>query len=88
MCRVYVISGSFRSFDRRPLKNERVESRLVHDEAGTSLLGGLHGGAGVAEAASAVGGSSSTNWNVNNDDNEVHLQEPVWEWEWEQFNWI
>lgn len=30
MCRVYVISGSFRAFDRRPLENEREDGFRVN----------------------------------------------------------
>ncbi|XP_061343889.1 NAC domain-containing protein 90-like [Gastrolobium bilobum] len=96
LCRVYVISGSFRAFDRRPLEKEiRVESR-VQDIAraqqparvdGTSSsenshLGGPHHSAYPQEA----GGSSSTKSNLHN--NEVQLQEPSWEWEWEQVKWL
>ncbi|KAJ1440716.1 NAC domain [Sesbania bispinosa] len=50
----------------------------------TSHLRGLHS-VHLPEA----GGSSSTNWNVNNNDNEVQLQDPLWGgWEWEQLNWL
>ncbi|TKY67052.1 NAC domain-containing protein 90 [Spatholobus suberectus] len=100
LCRVYVISGSFRAFDRRPLEREAILESRVHSienrigvacaqqtakvvgssSSETSHLGGLHG-AQLLEA----GDSSSANWIVNIN-NEVQLQEPLWELEWEQFN--
>ncbi|XP_027347932.1 NAC domain-containing protein 90-like [Abrus precatorius] len=94
LCRVYVISGSFRSFDRRPSENGRVENRFSAAHAKhaaridgsssshtTSHLEGVH-----TATLTEPGESCSTNWNVNY--NEVKLQEPLWEFEWEQFNWV
>ncbi|KAK7312656.1 hypothetical protein VNO77_36694 [Canavalia gladiata] len=98
LCRVYVISGSFRAFDRRPLERERVhniiENRFTAERAhrvaqvdGSSSsedshLGGLH-----STQLPQAGNSSRTNWNVNYN-NEVQLQEPLWELDWERFNWL
>ncbi|WJX43978.1 hypothetical protein P8452_31013 [Trifolium repens] len=96
LCRVYVISGSFRAFDRRPLEKERVNQFKVnhHDinenpfganqaiemDASSSFeISHLHN----AQLQEDVGGSNSTNWDVNNNDNgnDVDFQEPLWEWE-------
>ncbi|KAK4255256.1 hypothetical protein QN277_008275 [Acacia crassicarpa] len=89
LCRVYVISGSFRAFDRRPL-----EAGFQGDGAsGSGAATGIHGEGGRsssdtsnsgAEHAEAGGGSSSTNQNNANDEETV--QEPLWEWE--QLNWL
>ncbi|KAL2328450.1 hypothetical protein Fmac_021877 [Flemingia macrophylla] len=75
LCRVYIISGSFRAFDRRPLEREGAESRRFDAQ----------------EVEVAEGGDmSSRNWNVNVNSDEVQLQEPtsLWEFEWEQLNWL
>ncbi|KAK7404852.1 hypothetical protein VNO78_05860 [Psophocarpus tetragonolobus] len=96
LCRVYVVSGSFRAFDRRPLEREGAVSRVHRNrnkfavtrakqtakvDSETSHLGGLHA------PHSLPPDSSSTNWNVDNNNNDqVQLREPLWELEWEQFN--
>lgn len=105
LCRVYVISGSFRAFDRRPLERERVNQLPVneidqnpfgatstHQDATSSFeisqLGGLQSNHMPLEV---VGGSNSTNWHVNsnneNNGDEVQFQESLWEWDSEHFNW-
>lgn len=98
MCRVYVISGSFRAFDRRPLdKGKGVELGRVHEIENRFAATCAHQQAPTVDRSNSIhgahvpeaGGSSSTNWGVNSNhnDNEVQLQEPLWEWELEQFNW-
>ncbi|CAJ1956168.1 unnamed protein product [Sphenostylis stenocarpa] len=92
LCRVYVMSGSFRSFDRRPLDMARGELRVDGDRGaastsaqqkapvvdGSSSSNTSHsGGAHIHEAGA---GSSGTNWNESN-----RVEEPLWEWE--QLNW-
>ncbi|XP_028808280.1 NAC domain-containing protein 90 [Neltuma alba] len=80
LCRVYVISGSFRAFDRRPLEAEGASGsggRRDVDRAGSSD-DTSNSGADHAEA----GGSSSANRNVNDET----VPEPLWEWE--QLNWL
>ncbi|KAK7257611.1 hypothetical protein RIF29_31696 [Crotalaria pallida] len=97
LCRVYVISGSFRAFDRRPLENQqRAESRsslhgtIEENRVVAANMDGpfssqtshlLAGNNSVYLQES--GGSSCTNYDVNN--NGVQLQEPLWDWE--QLNW-
>ncbi|CAL0333964.1 unnamed protein product [Lupinus luteus] len=93
LCRVYVISGSFRAFDRRPLENTRVESRIHEieenrvgegvDRSSSSQTPHLVGDYSVS--LQEAGESNSTNWNVNNN-GIIQLQEPLWEWE--QLNWL
>lgn len=101
---MYVISGSFRAFDRRPLENEGEESR-VHNNI-ENKFGVAHAkqttkvDVSTSSEISQFGGfhdfqlpetgdSSSTNWSLNNDNySGVQLQEPLWELNWEQFNWL
>lgn len=102
LCRIYVISGSFRAFDRRPLDREGAESR-VHRIQNKFGGGHTHQTAKVDGSCSSeithfggfhnaqlpeTGDSSGTNWNVNNNDQDILLEEPSWELEWEQFNWL
>lgn len=106
MCRIYVISGSFRSFDRRPLENEINDRFRVNkinqnpfvaatctnqnarmDHASSSLEISQLGGFQSVYLPEVGGGSNSSNWNVNNNGDEVQLQEPLWEWECEHFSW-
>lgn len=87
LCRVYVISGSFRAFDRRPLEREGPESqRIVAQqtarEDGSTSSQNSHLG-GVYSVQVAESGDLVWNLNVNT---EVQLQQPLWEFEWEQFN--
>ncbi|XP_045806469.1 NAC domain-containing protein 90-like [Trifolium pratense] len=97
LCRIYVISGSFCSFDRRPLEMPKVELQLDHNASTSqqvvaeldesSLCATTHsGGAGRNHDVALVGGSSGTNWNnvANNgvDEPEVPL------WEWDHLNWM
>ncbi|KAG4988849.1 hypothetical protein AAZX31_11G157900 [Glycine max] len=93
LCRVYVISGSFRAFDRRPLEKDGSESRAKVDGLCSSEISHFEGLHGSHSQMLEVRESSSTNWDVNNNNNdksnnEVQLQEPLWELEWEQFNWL
>ena len=88
LCRVYVISGSFRAFDRRPIELTRNTQDQEGDHAGTSTQNTTV----VERAASSSETSSSgdpadlpraaatTDWEMNDD-----LQQPLWEWE--QLNW-
>ncbi|TKY48658.1 NAC domain-containing protein 90 [Spatholobus suberectus] len=96
LCRVYVISGSFRSFDRRPLERSSVELRIDGDRGVASTSGAQQpapavdgssssdtshsGGEGAAHVPEAGAGSSGTNWNASD-----RVEEPFWEWE--QLNW-
>ncbi|CAK8535411.1 unnamed protein product [Lathyrus sativus] len=97
LCRIYVISGGFSSFDRRPLEIPRVELQLDHSASTSSQQvvseideSNLHEtshseGVGRDHDGVLMGGSSGTNWNdVAN--NGVDESEPLWEWE--QLNWI
>nr|QSD99900.1 NAC family transcription factor [Melilotus albus] len=103
LCRVYVISGSFRAFDRRPLENERVDQLRVNEINQNPFGATSTHQAGRMDASSSfeisqlhstnlqevVGGSSSTNWHANNNENngdEVQFQDSLWEWDNEHFN--
>ncbi|KAE9593117.1 hypothetical protein Lal_00028690 [Lupinus albus] len=77
LCRVYVISGSFRAFDRRPLEKERVKSR-IHEIEENTVVGGVDRSCS-SQTPHLVGDV------INND--EIQLQESQWE-EWEQLNWL
>ncbi|KAL2331913.1 hypothetical protein Fmac_019494 [Flemingia macrophylla] len=95
LCRVYVISGSFRSFDRRPLEGSRVvdgdrggastsaQQRATQlDGSSSSETSHSGGGDNVAHVPEAVAGPSGTSW-INESD---RVEEPLWEWE--QLNWL
>jgi len=103
LCRVYIISGSFRAFDRRPLERERVDqipeinqnpfgATSTHQDATSSFeisqLGGLQS---THMSLEIVGGSNSPYWHVNgnneNNGDEVQFQESLWERDSEHFNW-
>jgi hypothetical protein len=92
-----VISGSFRSFDRRPLEMPKVELQLDHTTStsqqvvaeldGSSLCGITHSGeVGRFHDDALIGGSSGRNWNsvANNEVDEPEV--PLWEWD--QLHWI
>jgi len=81
-----VISGSFSSFDRRPLERPAAELQNAASTSAQQVVAELDGGIERDHDASLnIGGSSGTNWNdVPN--NGVDEPEPIWEWE--QLNWI
>ncbi|WVY99444.1 hypothetical protein V8G54_025514 [Vigna mungo] len=80
LCRVYVISGSFRSFDRRPLEIGRGELGVDGDRGGGASTSGQ-------ERAAVVDGSSSPDdtchsGEAGEDCNASNrIEEPLWEWE-------
>ena len=88
LCRVYVISGSFRAFDRRPLE---VTSETQHqgDTAATSSQNTAMVERTSSPETSYSGGdradlpetARTTDQDMNDD-----LEEPLWEWE--QLNWL
>ncbi|KAG4384619.1 hypothetical protein GLYMA_13G315300v4 [Glycine max] len=98
LCRVYVISGSFRSFDRRPLEMPRIELRVDGDRGAAStstqqraaVVDGLsssdtssHSGGGRGGSHISEAGAGSSGTNWNASNSRV--EEPLWEWE--QLNW-
>nr|QSD99848.1 NAC family transcription factor [Melilotus albus] len=96
LCRVYVISGSFSSFDRRPLERPKAELQHVASTSDQQVVAELDGSSSYATSQSGgvgidqdttfnIGGSSGTNWNdvPNNGVDELEVL-----WEWEQLNWI
>lgn len=96
---MYVISGSFRSFDRRPLDMPRVELRVVDGDRGAAststqqraaVVDGLsssdtssHSGGGRGGSHISEAGAGSSGTNWNASNSRV--EEPLWEWE--QLNW-
>ena len=84
LCRVYIISGSFRAFDRRPVESTR--EMIEGDEAGPS---NENAAAMVEERAQSSSSPETScsgdlacnpmagNWEMN--------QHPLWEWE--PYNW-
>ncbi|KAM5585068.1 hypothetical protein ABKV19_004455 [Rosa sericea] len=82
LCRVYIVSGSSRAFDRRPLEGSR-DAYLTGASASSS-----HQAAMVAEKTSSSSDTRSNSgdladfqaenndWEMNDD-----LQQPLWEWE-------
>ncbi|PON65421.1 NAC domain containing protein [Parasponia andersonii] len=91
LCRVYVISGCFRAFDRRPIKSTRDTREQQGDQAGPSaqITTMVERAATSSPETSSSGepaelpmaaGSGSTEWEMND-----NLEQPLWEWE--QLNW-
>ena len=83
LCRLYVVSGSSRAFDRRP---RNMAAREMTQGSGDS--GGVHGRAGAASTSSVVilddhAGSSSHRGTTAVT---IAEDEPIW-LDWEQFNW-
>ncbi|XP_030456890.1 NAC domain-containing protein 90-like [Syzygium oleosum] len=80
LCRVYVVSGSSRAFDRRPLKSVAEETIVLGgDRAASCGIGG--GGCGDASSSVvvAVHAERSNHWPGSS-------EEPIWEWE--QLDWL
>ncbi|KAK3408243.1 hypothetical protein EUGRSUZ_J00518 [Eucalyptus grandis] len=77
LCRVYVVSGSSRAFDRRPLE-------LV---AGETVAGG-HGGSTGHRLASSSRPVIENNAGISGDGETtgMEIEEPIWDWE--QLNWF
>ncbi|XP_062082575.1 NAC domain-containing protein 90-like [Humulus lupulus] len=86
LCRVYIISGSFRAFDRRPIELTRHIQEQQGDQAGPS-----NQNAAMVERAP----SSSPETSCSGDlvDNPMARGSTDWEmnqhplWDWELFNW-
>lgn len=88
LCRVYIVSGSVRAFDRRPLETT-TDAEHKENQAGTSsqttttlentsspeTLCLEEDNAGRTDAA------TNNDWDMNNG-----VEQPLWEWE--QLNWI
>ncbi|KAF8034084.1 hypothetical protein BT93_C0383 [Corymbia citriodora subsp. variegata] len=83
LCRVYVVSGTSRAFDRRPLEAVAGETTIQGGgcAAGTGSGSG-GGGCGDVPSSGVVGGDagSSNQWEV------ASLEEPMWDWD--QLNWL
>ncbi|KAK3408246.1 hypothetical protein EUGRSUZ_J00521 [Eucalyptus grandis] len=78
LCRVYVVSGSSRAFDRRPLK--LVARETIQDGDG--------GGSSSGESASPSGSVIENNVGISHFMKTISMEkeEPIWDWE--QFNWF
>ncbi|XP_059627684.1 NAC domain-containing protein 90-like [Cornus florida] len=84
LCRVYVVSGSFRAFDRRPLGTERRETitqYVVHEEGDATSSRDNP----TTEKTSSLDTSYSEEDHVEPGEitncDMVKDQEPLWEWE-------
>ncbi|XP_056169503.1 NAC domain-containing protein 90-like [Syzygium oleosum] len=79
LCRVYVVSGSSRAFDRRP-PEAVVGETTIQGGDGTTISGG--GGCGDASSSGvlAANAGSSHQWET------ASLEEPIWDWE--QLDWL
>ncbi|KAL5579771.1 hypothetical protein UlMin_012213 [Ulmus minor] len=87
LCRVYVISGSFRAFDRRPLEATRG-TQHQHERAGPSSQNLTMVDKASSTETSCSGGEPAhvpeaariADWEMNDEG-----EEPLWEWE--PLNW-
>ncbi|XP_030456914.1 NAC domain-containing protein 90-like [Syzygium oleosum] len=83
LCRVYVVSGSSRAFDRRPLEAVAGETTIQGgDSSASNGSGGGGGGRGDASSSgvAADNSGSSNQWEMTS------LEEPIWDWE--QLDWL
>ncbi|XP_030956847.1 NAC domain-containing protein 90 isoform X1 [Quercus lobata] len=87
LCRVYVVSGSFRAFDRRPEMSTRETPQLGDNRAATSSQKATMVEKTSSSENSHSGGDhvdlpeiDGFNWEMNDG-----LEQPLWEWE--QLNW-
>ncbi|KAJ7948014.1 NAC domain containing protein [Quillaja saponaria] len=85
LCRVYVISGRFQAFDRRPPETMRRESQVHGDRDATSSQNTTIEGRSSSSEMSHSGGDqndllrvagSIEDWEIMYD-----LKQPLWEWE-------
>ncbi|KAF8018044.1 hypothetical protein BT93_H3063 [Corymbia citriodora subsp. variegata] len=81
LCRVYVVSGTSRAFDRRPLEAVAVETTIQGGGRAAST-GGQGGRCGDVSSSGIVAGDagSSNRWET------ASSEEPMWDWD--QLNWL
>ncbi|XP_048139818.1 NAC domain-containing protein 90-like [Rhodamnia argentea] len=79
LCRVYVVSGNSRAFDRRPQEAVARETTIQGDDGAGSSGGG---GCGDASLSGVVAGNagSSHQWET------AGMEEPIWDLE--QLDWL
>ncbi|XP_054814169.1 NAC domain-containing protein 90 [Prosopis cineraria] len=80
LCRVYVISGSFRAFDRRPFQGDGASG----SGAATSIPDG-EGRRASSSSDTSNSGADHAEVAERNANDEI-VREPLWEWE--QLNWL
>ncbi|KAL3721828.1 hypothetical protein ACJRO7_034207 [Eucalyptus globulus] len=83
LCRVYVVSGRSRAFNRRRLEAVARETTIQGSDNTASSEGG-HEGGGCVDASSseavAANAGSSHQWEM------ASLEDPIWDWE--QLDWL
>ncbi|KAI3420551.1 NAC domain-containing protein [Psidium guajava] len=81
LCRVYVVSGNSRAFDRRPPEAVARET-TIQGGYGAGSSGG--GGCGDPSLSGIVAGNaeSSNQWET------ASLEEPFWDWELLDMDWL
>ncbi|KAI6669800.1 hypothetical protein NL676_004685 [Syzygium grande] len=84
LCRVYVVSGSSRAFDRRPL--ELVVAETIQGGDGGSGSGGGYG-VSVSSSGSVTENSAGiSRYTETTTSTSMETEEPIWDWE--QLNWF
>lgn len=68
LCRIYVISGSFRAFDRRPMEPAAEEAQRGHSGTEAPPVEGCP--VELQESRGSSSGEATTS-----------LQQPLWDWE-------
>jgi len=88
LCRVYVVSGSFRAFDRRPLGAEASETscsqQQVHGNNGANTLLNSSQAAQTAAQTSSPESPKSEDYHLELPDANFAMvteEEPLWEWD-------
>ncbi|XP_030522231.1 NAC domain-containing protein 90-like [Rhodamnia argentea] len=85
LCRVYVVSGSSRAFDRRPPEAVAGETAIqVSDGAASS--GGRASSGGCGDGDASLSGVVAGNAGSSSQLEMASLEEPIWDWE--QLDWL
>ncbi|KAF8034086.1 hypothetical protein BT93_C0385 [Corymbia citriodora subsp. variegata] len=87
LCRVYVVSGSSRAFDRRPMELVVAET-IQRGDGGSSGDGSSTGDGGngrsVSSSRSVIGNNIGGSGYMES--TSMETEEPIWDWE--QLNWF
>ncbi|XP_030456702.1 NAC domain-containing protein 90-like [Syzygium oleosum] len=84
LCRVYVVSGSSRAFDRRPL--ELVVAETIQGGDGESGSGGGYGGSVSSSRSVTENSAGISRYRETTTSTSMETEEPIWDWE--QLNWF
>ncbi|KAJ8749910.1 hypothetical protein K2173_013825 [Erythroxylum novogranatense] len=88
LCRVYVISGSFRAFDRRPLEAGTREIQVLGDPALKSApVPTVEGNTSPSDTSNSGGNHAHLQVTAGTENSEMTDAQDFPFWDWEQLNW-